>query len=861
MVKIQILDVSYYTNFRTKEPIIQIFGKDSEGKSQVINVSGFRPYFYALPMHIGREDEEGIIIEDEYPQLSINIVSRYLPMGYQEGPRKVYVINYTNPQDTRDFRERLVTDGYVKEVYEADILFKNRFMVDLGIKGFDWIEVPGERCTYQEIKVLKDESILPFRVMGLDIETEIPETGGFPTADKCSIIIATLAFEPLFEGRASMVLAVHKMSATDVLDGMPGQVPPYLRLFEREDQLLDYLEQIVHDYDPDIIVDYNGNEFDMGYITDRLNIVSLKNDMGRNGRSWFCRESPDKTTWQIPGRIHLDLLPLIKKHVNPTEFKSLKHPLKEYSLKYVASQLLEVQKLDMKPSEMRRVWESDEWPRMIEYARRDAELMPLLLNKVQLLDKYIALAQAAGCLLQDVLNGGQSTMIDMLMIREFKKYDRLIPMRPSFGQQKEHENQLKEIQKTLDGLDLEEYSDSDGVQYQGGLVLPPEVGLWEWIVIMDFASLYPSIMRAFNLSPDTIYYENGKAKFRMDFQGIVPKILERLYESRVAYKKEMKTTTDMQLKAQLNLKQYGCKILLNSIYGYFGFDKSRLFEMSIAAKVTEEGRNALILTKKTVESHKGLKVIAGDTDSVFIHVGNGEMNHRMFDINRFVYATRIGKTIHDEMAELLPKPMSLAFEAYGKRGILLAKKRYAIAITEDGDKYTIKQRGIETRRRDWCNYVEETLSTVFDTLLNEGDITKAGIYAKTQIERIAKLQYVTDDPDLLAKLVLSKKYSKPVDQYKVKTMHMEALKRAQARGDESIHLGDRIMFYVVDKHVKQSTAKTEVVDYVIEQNLPIDKDYYINKQLAPPLERIFKVLNFNIATGRFNGKQVTFEGF
>jgi DNA polymerase elongation subunit (family B) len=69
------------------------------------------------------------------------------------------------------------------------------------------------------------------------------------------------------------------------------------------------------------------------------------------------------------------------------------------------------------------------------------------------------------------------------------------------------------------------------------------------------------------------------------------------------------------------------------------------------------------------------------------------------------------------------------------------------------------------------------------------------------------------------------------------------------------------MFYVVDKHVKQSTAKTEVVDYVIEQNLPIDKDYYINKQLAPPLERIFKVLNFNIATGRFNGKQVTFEGF
>lgn len=818
-LKLQILDVSYFLN-RKKEPIISIFGKTEIGSSKTILVEGFRPYFYALP---NCEEEflfenAGLIEESFDYNIKIEVVQKYKPMGYQSNPTSMYKIKYINPRDTREIRGLLISKHFVKELYEADILFKNQFMIDLGLRGFSWIEIPCNRIIkYNDIKPIAHDQDTPLKKMGIDIEVLPNENLASTDTDKNEIIIISLAFEPEYNGKKNLVLLNRVENKKPDIDNVC-----YL---DNESNLLIKLMEIVKEYDPDIIIDYNGNEFDLPFIDGRLEKLGLSKYIGKDRRSWYYRFDSEKTVWVIPGRIHIDLLPLIKKHVNPTEFKNLKHPLKSYSLKYVASQLLDIQKMDVKFSEMRGLWLSDNYIKFVEYARRDAELLIELLNKVQLLDKYIALAKASGCLLQDVLNGGQTTMIDNLIIRAFKEANRVVPMKTFVGESNKEEE----------------------VKYAGATVLQPITGLHENIIIMDFASLYPSIMRAYNLSPDTIYYENGETKFKTEFPGIVPKVLEKLYNERVEYKKQMKMATDPKIKEIYNLKQYGCKILLNSIYGYFGFAKSRLFEISIAAKVTEEGRKALALTKSVVESY-GCQVIAGDTDSVFI---KGET------YNDFNTAVQFANKIHDEMEKKLPSPMSLAFESYGKRGILLAKKRYAILITEDGNNYKIKQRGVETRRRDWCQYTEDTLSNIFDILLNNGDIAKAGKYAKDRIDRISKLQNVNDDPELLEQLVLSKKYSKPLDQYKSKTMHIEAMKKAMDRGSTEFQLGDRISFYVVAYHSDQVTECTEVVDYVIDNNVPINKKYYIDVQLMPPLHRIFDVLGYNIIIGKPISKQLS----
>lgn len=658
-----------------------------------------------------------------------------------------------------------------------------------------------------------------YRKMGLDIEVLPPESGRMPTYDKDPIIIFSLSFDPAYEDHTTLVLAVKPQLKGGMLlkDGV--------MFYPTEADLLSGWLDIVRDYDPDFMVTYNGNEFDFPYIDNRLSYTGVFNDMSRNHGSCMIRnQREDRTIVYIPGRIVIDLLPLVKKHVNPTEFKGMK-PLKHYSLDAVSKALLDIQKGDVKPSEMRGIWLSKDYMKLIDYARRDAELNLALLAKMNILERYIALSLASGVLLQDVINSGQTVLIDSLIMREFKKYGRVIPPRGSFD---------------------DSSGPDEDVLYEGAKVLEPLTGLHEHIVIMDYASLYPSIMRAYNLSPDTLI-DAKTTLFTQDVKGIVPDILERLYNDRVAIKKEMKATKDKDLKNLLNAKQYAVKTLLNSIYGYFGYSKSRLFEVAIASTVTRRGREALLKTKEVVEKH-GLVIIGGDTDSVFIGLRGDNCS---FDSGK-----ELANLISQDMAKILPKPMSLAFEAYGLRGLFLAKKRYAVYITEDGKEYTIKMRGIETRRRDWTEYTEETLNHVFDILLKDGDIKGAGVYALAQLRRIKDLINVNDDKDLLNKLVLTKKYSKPIEDYKVKTAHIGALNRHISRGGQDISLGDRIAYYVTAGKGPM-TSLTETIDYVIENNVPINKQYYIKKQLLPPLDRIFEVLKFNLQLGKFNAKQMT----
>ena len=663
---------------------------------------------------------------------------------------------------------------------------------------------------------------MKYRVMGIDIETLPPESGRMPTADKDPCIIVSLSFDPPYVDNSTIILT-HRSD-----HGNGETLTDGILYYHDEESMLYGLLDVVKDYDPDVICTYNGNAFDFPYLDTRMKLYSIFNTIGRNNRGWQIREQRvDKITCYIPGRIVIDLLPMVRKHVNSTEIKGLK-PLKQYNLGYVAHELLDIEKGDVKASQMRGLWLGDKWMDLIAYARRDAELNIALLNKLNLLDRYIALSKASGVLLQDAINGGQTTLIDSLILREFKIHNRVVPPRKDWDDES-----------------------SDEVLYEGAKVLDPIVGLHEGIIIMDFASLYPSIMRAYNLSPDTMTVIDGKPGFTKEVKGIVPGILERLYNERVAIKKEMKQETNKDRKNLLNAKQYAIKILLNSIYGFFGYTKSRLFEVAIASKVTEVGRDTIINTKGVAENVKGCVVIGGDTDSIFVRLPR--------DRNGFEDAKSTAKEISEKMGEILPDPMSLAFEAYGAKGLFLAKKRYAVRITEDGKEYTIKMRGIETRRRDWTEYTEETLSKVLDMLLINGDIKGAASYAMDQIYRIANLQSVSDDPDLMKKLLLSKKYSKPAEEYKTRTAHMEALKRYIEHKGEGIALGDRIPYYICDGRSDRISDRSEVADYVLMEGSPvsIDKHYYINKQLIPPLERIFEVLKFNLRTGKFNAKQLT----
>ena len=162
-MNLQVLDISYYS--AKEKPIVQIFGKLETGKSHTVSVYGFQPYFYGLPVVSNNLEKVATYMNGWYNKynVKVRIVDRYLPMGYQDHTTKLYLVTYTNPKDTVFLREDMLTQGYITETYEADILFKNRFMIDLGIKGFTWIWIPdfmdeeGKRhnINYRQIKVVE----------------------------------------------------------------------------------------------------------------------------------------------------------------------------------------------------------------------------------------------------------------------------------------------------------------------------------------------------------------------------------------------------------------------------------------------------------------------------------------------------------------------------------------------------------------------------------------------------------------------------------------------------------------------------------------------------------------------------------
>jgi len=144
--------------------------------------------------------------------------------------------------------------------------------------------------------------------------------------------------------------------------------------------------------------------------------------VGRDDSSWYLRKIVNTTNVSITGRIVVDLLPIIRST----------YSLKQYTLRNAAAELLKMEKRDVDPKEIETLWAGggEGLRRFISYARRDAVLAMHLLQDLRLMDKYSALSRASGALLQDIVNGGQSGMVESLLLRRFRERNRVVPPKP-----------------------------------------------------------------------------------------------------------------------------------------------------------------------------------------------------------------------------------------------------------------------------------------------------------------------------------------------------------------------------------------------------------------------------------------------
>lgn len=589
-IEMQILDCDYVM-FNSR-PLVRLFGKTKDGESVCAFTNKQFPYFY-----LDAKDMEQAKTEIEKTGAQAEIVEKILPIGFQK-PKKILKIIGRDPSAVPEMKEIARKYG---TPYEADILFKYRYMVDNGLNGMWWVRVEGKPAHTSIVKcrAIDAESIVPIqdaeagnaplRYLSLDIESVSDSDDRISDSEKDGIAIISLCFFPDFKNRRTVVLSAKPMkTGNDVV------------ACASEEEMLKKFADIVNEYDPDVVIGYNINNYDMPFILKRMDVLQMRKNFGRSEKQVFCRKLQNGYACTITGRVVVDPYEIIKK--DPwVKFK-------RYDLGTIAKAMLGEGKMEMGGvREMRELWNGsqEQIKKFIDYSRVDAELAMRLVIEKGLLDKFFEVAKISGLLLQDAL-GGQSQRHECKLLHEFGKRNIMMPCRPDSS----------DIEKS------EEEREDSGLK--GAIVLEPETGLHKdcSIIVLDFTSLYPSLIRTYNICPTTLLLSGNEEHFTtpqgVKFvkheirEGVLPAILRELMEARTATKKLMKTATAEQ-KRLLDAKQLALKDMANSMYGYTGYMRARLYVMDVANSVTSYGRENIIKTKKLIEDNFKKTVVYGDS--------------------------------------------------------------------------------------------------------------------------------------------------------------------------------------------------------------------------------------------------------
>ncbi len=822
-------------------PLVRIFGKTEEGKSTCIFVKNYFPYFY-IQVSEERKQELKTFLDKKFKNqiLKIEEVEKFIPAGYQESKTKLQKIISKDPSQVPMIRDELSNQKFVEKIFEADILFKYRFMADWNLFGMRWYKVNGTKMKTQTVKAdypIELESIeevqdkqSSFKFLSVDIETISEE--GLPDATKDQIAIISLAFEPEFNGHSAIVL-VAKPTARHNGD---------IQVFKNEKEMLQEFGKIISNYDPDMIIGYNVNNFDIPFISERFSQNKLSKTLGRdNQKPLMSHKIAGSFRNSIIGRTIVDVYDLVKETQIKTQLAEKGFSkLKRYGLDDVAKELLKEGKVEIIKSDIPKMWNgnSDQIKLLLDYARKDAELALKLLIRISMLDKFVEISKVSGLLLQDSLDGGEATRVENILLRKFDKEDFVLPLKPS-------SNEI-----------LKRSEDRISRGFKGALVLEPIAGLHTTpIIYLDFKSMYPSIFIAYNLCPSTVIIKPtnvtdvietpNKVKFvgKSVREGVMPKVVRELIEERDKVRAEAKKTKDESKKKILEAKQIALKYMTNSFYGYTGYERARLYMLDIATSITACGRFLIEKTKSLVEEDKTLKVVYGDTDSIMVKTSLSNIDE--------AFAT--GLQLEKKVNKALEGIIQIKIESVFGSLLILSKKRYAglsYEKSEDGWKEKLTMKGIETVRRDWCDLTSETLRIILEIILREKNPKKALNYMRDVIRKLDRNEIPVE------KLVITKSITKSIRAYKGIQPHVELLKKLKKRDEASAPgIGDRIGFVII--HGTQLLSeRSEDPEYVKIHKLKVDSKYYIENQILPPLERVFEAIGISKSEILHAGKQL-----
>jgi DNA polymerase elongation subunit (family B) len=392
--------------------------------------------------------------------------------------------------------------------------------------------------------------------------------------------------------------------------------------------------------------------------------------------------------------------------------------------------------------------------------------------------------------------------------------------------------QQRPIQRVYHVMGEGEYAFNDfkpePFKYEGAIVLEPKRGFYaDPVVVSDFASLYPSIMQAFNCCPSNLVKEGtappppavkthtsiierdaatGKPTVTATFVqgagfGLTPRLLSKFLGARAAVRNNMKTVEDKRQLSLLNSKQLQLKVSCNSVYGYFGVKEGICPLARISATVTAEGRKIIESTRDAVIEKFGLDVIYGDTDSLMMHA-EGRTMEQAWELNK-----QVTRYVTDDFLGHL-KYLKFEAEKICRPYLLMNKKKYCSMISMDSaNPYKVKldYKGILLKRRDSCRLVRDMMQQALEIMMpgeRGADLTIAATAPALKAMTAAWLKKVENDELDLEYYVTSKTAKRDYNTVSlpehmlVYWRHNARVARGQQPG-EMFAPGDRVRFVVV----------------------------------------------------------------
>jgi DNA polymerase-2 len=477
----------------------------------------------------------------------------------------------------------------------------------------------------------------------------------------------------------------------------------------------------------------------------------------------------------------------------------------DYKLDTVAREVLGEKKIELEDD----FW--DKFPQIVkkepervaEYNLKDSVLVIKILKNLKLIELMVKKSLITGMQLDRVK--GSVASLDSLYIRRATKKGYVCP-NSSFAQRTE--------------------------RIKGAYVMSPKAGVYDWVAVFDFKSLYPSVMRTYNIdpisfakggeikAPNGATFENGK--------GILPEIIEMLGRERDLAKKENDKT-----------KSYAIKIIMNSFYGVIANPSCRFYSLDMGNAITSFARETIKETSRLIEG-MGYEVLYGDTDSVFV-----DLKTESFEQSRKLgdkISARVNEHFDKQVRQKYNRKSLLELEFEKMFKVLMlprmrgggagAKKRYAGLLVRDG-REEIKVTGMEIVRRDWTDLAKELQKELLERVFHKKQVAS---YIKQLVERLKAGKL--DD-----KLVYRKSIRKDLEDYtKTTPPHVKAARMLPK-------LSSNIIEYYM------TTSGPMPVEIAEKKKARLDYEHYLEKQVRPIADTILELFGTSFDEAIKNSSQ------